>query len=150
MRQNFGKFEQHVAEKMPQNSTFGKLSKNNWRFLTKKLRLENARCTIFPSSPSRVSRPCCSRLSRGPPRCSRLRRPPLCPCPLRAQSPYGAPSGVFLSSCPAAPELRLSLDRCRQAASGLCFFAKFSSRVQGSTRLAFFCDFEHLVTSPLG
>ena len=83
-------------------------------------------------------------------RYSRLRRPPLCPRPLRAPSLYGAPSGVFRSACPATPELRLSLDRCRQAASGFCFFAKFSSRVQGSTRLAFFCDFEHLVTSPLG
>ena len=102
------------------------------------------------SSPSRASRPCCSRLSRGPPRYSRLRRPPLCPRPLRAPSLSGAPSGVLRSSCPVVPALRLSLDRCLQAASGFCLFVKFSSRVQGSTRVAFSCVFADLVTSPLG
>ena len=88
--------------------------------------------------------------SRGPPRCSRLRCPPLCPRPLRATSTYVAPSGVFRSSCPAAPELHLSLCTFLQTVLGLCFFGKFLARVQDYARLSFACVFEHLSQAPLG
>ena len=96
-----------------------------------------ARCGTSPSSPSRASRPCSSRLSRAPPRCSRLGRLPLCPCPLRAPPHFVAPSGAFRSSCPAGPALDSSSCRFLQIYKGLRIFAKFSPLVQGSAKRHF-------------
>ena len=73
-----------------------------------------ARCGTSPSSPSRGSRPCSSRPSRGPPRSSRLWRLPLCSRPLRALPAFGAPSGAFRFLSP--PSSALDLFLC----AGLC------------------------------
>ena len=99
--------------------------------------LSTERRWTSPSSPSRASQPCSSRLSRAPPRCSRLRRLPLCPCPLRAPPHFVAPSGAFRSSRPAGPALDSSSCRFLQTLPSLRIFAKFSPLVQASAKYHF-------------
>ena len=89
------------------------------QFSTKNLRLENG----FQNG--------------APPRCSRLGRLPLCPCPLRASPHFVAPSGAFRSSCPAGPALDSSSCRFLQIYKGLRIFAKFSPLVQASAKYHF-------------
>ena len=107
-RKKLVKFGENSAKFSQNLRNFGEKQKKIQQFLTKILRLENG------ASPSRASRPCSSRPSRGPLRSSRLRRLPLCSRPLRALPAFGAPSGAFRFLSPPRPALNLFL------CAGLC------------------------------